>query len=45
MSLPENEKAADLDIVLDIALGSRLTFRRPPSIESLPEKFLSLPFS
>lgn len=37
-SLPENTKAADLDIVLDDAMGSRLTARRPPLIESLPQR-------
>lgn len=40
VTLLEDKQAADADIVLENAMGYRLTFRQPPPIEFFSEKFL-----
>lgn len=42
VTLLEDKQAADADIMLENAMGYRLTFRQPPPIEFLSEKFLFL---
>lgn len=42
VTLLEDKQATDTDIVLENAMGYRLTFRQPPPIEFLSEKFLFL---
>lgn len=42
VTLLEDKRAADADIVLERAMGYRLTFRQPPPIECFSEKFLFL---
>ncbi len=42
VTLLEDKRATDSDIVLENAMGFRLTFRQPPPIEFLSEKFLFL---
>jgi hypothetical protein len=40
VTLLEDKQATDADIVLENAMGYRLTFRRPPPIKFFSEKFL-----
>ena len=40
MKLLDDKNAADSGIVLENAMGFRLTFRQPPPIEFFSEKFL-----
>ncbi len=42
VTLLEDKQAADSDIVLQNAMGYRLTFRQPPPIDCFSEKFLLL---
>ena len=42
VTLLEDKRATAADIVLENAMGYRLTFRQPPPIEFLSEKFLFL---